>query len=262
MCRATLQTFAALAADKSAYLRRNPVGFFVSAMLAGAYIGAGIALIFALGHPLEPAWRPLVMGAAFGIALTLVVFAGAELFTGYVMSMTIGVLAGSVSVCALLVSWLVTWGANLLGALVFSFLVVAGGAAVAISGADFIQSVALHKMNGSAVELVARAMLCNWLVCLALWMCARTQNDAAKCVLIFWCLFAFIACGFEHAIANMTIFGISALAGGVEHLNLAGISHNLLWVTVGNILSGSLFLGVAYWVAGGGVVYSAGRAEE
>ncbi len=251
MYQGTLETFTKTAADKVVFLRNNPVGFFISAMMAGAYIGIGIVVIFSVGHLADPAWRSIVMGASFGIALTLVVFAGAELFTGHVMYMTIGLLRGSVSFRDLLASWIMSWSGNLVGAVILSVLIVVGGASVATSGFEFIDKVATYKMNSPAIELVMRAMLCNWLVCLALWMSARTQNDVAKCILIFWCLFAFIASGFEHSVANMTVFGVSALAGGMENLNLAGIGHNLLWVTVGNILSGALFLGLGYWLADG-----------
>ncbi len=111
---------------------------------------------------------------------------------------------------------------------------------------------AAAKMNGSAIELLARAILCNWLVCLALWMAGRTSNDAAKCIVIFWCLFAFIASGFEHSVANMTLFSVALLGEHPESVSLAGMAHNLVWVTLGNLISGSLFMGVAYWLYSGG----------
>ena len=86
----TLDHFAAVAERKAAMIRSHPLPFFVSAMMAGAYVGLGIILIFSVGATLDPAWRRLVMGASFGIALTLVIFAGSELFTGHTMFMTIG----------------------------------------------------------------------------------------------------------------------------------------------------------------------------
>ncbi|MEP3629729.1 MAG: formate/nitrite transporter family protein [Hyphomicrobiales bacterium] len=103
-------------------------------------------------------------------------------------------------------------------------------------------------MSGSAIELIARGMLCNWLVCLALWASMRTKNDAAKCIIIFWCLFAFIAAGFEHSVANMTVFSLALLSEHSDAITISGAAHNLLWVTVGNILSGALIMGVGYWV--------------
>ena len=107
-------------------------------------------------------------------------------------------------------------------------------------------------MNSSIPALIARATLCNWLVCLALWMSARTKSDATKAIVIFWCLFAFIASGFEHSVANMTLLSIPLLTDHPDTISVAGMAYNLLWVTVGNIIGGSLFMGVGYWVATNG----------
>lgn len=100
----TYARFAEAAACKAALLRDNPLSFALAAAFAGACVGAGILLIFSVGQPLDPAWRPLVMGASFGIALTLVVFAGAELFTGHTLSMTVGRLEGRVDTPTLLLA--------------------------------------------------------------------------------------------------------------------------------------------------------------
>ena len=80
---------------------------------------------------------------------------------------------------------------------------------------------------------------------------ARTTSDAAKCILIFWCLYAFIASGFEHSVANMTVLTLSLLGNHPESVNLLGMAHNLLWVTVGNIIGGAIFVGLAYLHANG-----------
>jgi len=86
----TVDQFATIATTKAAFLRRSPVGFWISSMMAGAYVGLGIILIFCVGANLDPSIRPIVMGASFGIALTLVIFAGSDLFTGHTMFMTLG----------------------------------------------------------------------------------------------------------------------------------------------------------------------------
>src|SRR5579872_7105646 len=111
----TLDHFAGVAADKAAFSREAPASFFVSSMMAGAYVGIGIILIFTLGQQIEPALRSLVMGACFGIALTLVVFAGSDLFTGHTMFMTIGVARGSAGSSALARTWILSWLGNLAG---------------------------------------------------------------------------------------------------------------------------------------------------
>ncbi len=106
-------------------------------------------------------------------------------------------------------------------------------------------------MNAPAIELLARGILCNWLVCLALWMSGRTKNDAAKCIVIFWCLFAFISSGFEHSIANMTVFAVALLGNHPETVNLLGAFYNLFWVTIGNTISGGIFMALGYWLYAG-----------
>ncbi len=244
----TVDHFAEVAAKRAKSLKQNPFGFFIGTLMAGAYIGFGIILIFVLGSDADPASRKLIMGATFGIALTLVVFAGSELFTGHTMYMPLGWLRKTTSGVALSKVWLVVWIGNLAGAAgLAAIFVLGGGAGMIDDSSSFLNQVASAKMNAPAIELLARGILCNWLVCLALWMSGRTKNDAAKCIVIFWCLFAFIASGFEHSIANMTLFSIAIFGEHPETVNLFGMAHNLFWVTLGNVLSGSVFMALGYW---------------
>src|SRR5262249_18281025 len=206
----TIEGFAKVAEKKPAAMRRAPGGFFVASMLAGAYVGLGIILIFTLGAQVPAEVRKLVMGATFGIALTLVVIAGAELFTGHTMFMALRAFSGKGSMGDIAASWGMTWLGNLAGALALVALFSAGGGGGLLSAPDgLVMKIGSMKMNDTAVALVARAILCNWLVCLALWMSARVDSDVAKCVVIFWCLLAFIASGFEHSVANMTLLGLA-----------------------------------------------------
>lgn len=244
----TLDYFATLAAKKAAAARASLPVFAVAAMMAGAYVGLGIILIFSVGATIDPAWQRLVMGASFGIALTLVVFAGSELYTGHTMIMPIGRLRGRIGMADLGCVWALGWAGNLAGAVLLALIFVSGGGGVLLGdGAALLQKVAAAKMNAPAGELVARAILCNWLVCLALWMTARTGSDTARLGVIFWCLFAFIASGYEHSVANMTLFSIALLAEHGEAVSLAGMAYNLLWVTLGNTIAGALFMATGYW---------------
>ena len=245
----TINALSDLAKKKVALITDNPVSFFVGALMAGAYVGMGIILVFTLGGRLDPSVRPLVMGSCFGIALTLVVFAGSELFTGHTMFMTIGCLQRKIGLKDLSKIWSASWLGNLLGAVLLAYIYGGGGGALFKESADLLNNVASAKMNKSPLQLVSLGILCNWLVCLALWTSARTKSDAAKCVLIFWCLFAFIASGFEHSVANMTVFSIALLGDHPDSISLLGAAYNLLWVTLGNIGGGSLFMGMAYCLA-------------
>lgn len=255
MYQDTLDFFADSAAKKAQAISTNPLGFFIACMLAGAYIGLGILAIFSIGQGVEAAYRPLAMGLTFAIALTLVVFAGAELFTGHTMIMAVGLMRGTVGVGSVAKSWTMTWVGNLVGAAGLAALFwLGGGGAILKQGADLAFTAANAKMHAAPLALLARGILCNWLVCLALWMSARTRSDATKCIVIFWCLFAFIASGFEHSVANMTLFSIVLFAPHPETITVGGMFYNLLWVSLGNIISGALFVAGAYGIASGKAV--------
>ncbi len=246
----TVDHFAGVAAKRTEFLKRSPLVFWITAMLAGAYVGLGIILIFSVGSDVDAGYRPLIMGASFGIALTLVVFAGADLFTGHTMFMPMGLLRGRTSWGDLASLWAVSWLGNLVGAALLAIIfVLGGGGAVLNSKSHLIMNVAAAKMSAPALALFCRAVLCNWLVCLALWMSARMTSDSGKCIAIFWCLFAFIGSGYEHSVANMTLLAIALLGEHPETVSVAGMAHNLLWVTLGNIVSGAIIMGTGYWAA-------------
>lgn len=244
----TVDKFADLAAKKVKYQKKSPSAFFIGAMMAGAYVGLAIILIFTLGNDAPPAVRKLIMGACFGISLTLVIFAGSELFTGYTMYMSLGWLRGRTTAVDALRLCAIVWVGNLVGALLVSSIFIIAGGGNLVNGTVLYEIVG-YKMHGTALQIFAKGVLCNWLVCLAVWMTARTTSDAAKCILIFWCLLGFIASGYEHSVANMTGLSIGVMGGGDPSVNMAGWLHNLLWSTLGNTVSGALFMGAGYWYA-------------
>jgi len=253
MYQDTIEGFIAAGNKKQAQLRQTPQAFFIACMMAGAYVGVAILLIFTLGAQAPDELRKLIMGGAFGLALILVVIAGAELFTGHTMIMSLRRYAGHGTwgeAAGLLAS---SWLGNLLGAAVLvGLFVMAGGGGLLSDEHGLVMTAAAAKMNTGAGTLFARAVLCNWLVCLALWMSARVASESAKCIVIAWCLLAFIACGFEHCVANMTLL-LMALAGNhPETVTVAGLAWNLGWVTLGNIVGGAVFVGGAYWSASAG----------
>lgn len=246
----TIDAFTRVAERKIKAMRESPAAFFVASMLAGAYVGLGIILIFTLGNQAPPELQKLIMGATFGIALTLVVIAGAELFTGHTMFMALRGYRGLGSLAEIGASWGLTWAGNLAGALALVGLFALGGGGGLLSAPDtLVMKIAAAKMNAPGIALFARAILCNWLVCLALWMAARVDSDAAKCIVIFWCLLAFIASGFEHSVANMTLLGLALAGQHPETVSLAGFAWNLGWVTAGNAVGGAVFVAGAYHVS-------------
>ncbi len=251
MHKDTTKEFASMAVEKIAYFKRNPVGFFISTMMAGAYVGVGIMLILTLGNDADPASRNLIMGCFFGIALVLIIFAGADLFSGHIMYMTFGYLYRKIRLFSVVRDWIICWYGNLFGAVLLSVLfALGGGGGWMDDSSSLVHNIADAKMNSSVTELLARSLICNWLLCLAIWMTSKTRSDVAKCILIFWCLFAFISAGFEHSIANMTIFTISLLGNNPDTVTVSGLFYNLGWVSLGNVIGGAGFIGVAYYLTG------------
>jgi nitrite transporter NirC len=250
-----LDESAALARTKAMQVRRLP-RYLMASVLAGAFVGLAVVLLASVAGPFVAAKAPsakLVQGAVFGLALTLVVFAGAELFTGNVMYMLQGLTARTIGLGALLAVWVASLVGNLVGSIGFAAMVNAGGtlgtggAPGAMGPGEALIAGAVDAKNlASGGQLFWRSVLCNALVCLALWMAGRTRSDAAKLVVIWWALLAFIASGFEHSVANMTVFGLGIFQGNAAWGDLW---RNLAWTVPGNIVGGGVLVGLAYaWV--------------
>lgn len=247
-----------VAAGKIAELR-TPGRFLVSSILAGAYVGVAIVLMFSVTGPLLAAaspWTKLIQGLVFGIALTLVVFAGSELSTGNMMTSIQGMITRGEGVSGGIAVILGSFVGNLIGSIAFAAL-VHGSGVLAIGGTPghiapglaILASVIKTKTAESASTLFFRGVLCNFLVCLAVWMAARTKSDGAKMGLIFWCLLAFIASGFEHVVANMTVFSLG-LFEGTKGATIGAFANNLLFVGLGNLVGGGLLIGASYGFLG------------
>ena len=230
--------FAEVAREKANAARLRPIGFFVGAMMAGAYIGIAMILALSAAATIPAAERPLVMGAVFGIGLILTVFAGAELFTGYVMYTGFGKARGTITNADVVRLLTMVWLGNLVGAIFLVALFVAGGGGGVFAGtAELLHGYVAHKVDSSFLELLARGALCNWMVCLAIWTAARVEGDAAKCLVLAWALTVFVTSGFEHSVANMTALALGLLVDNPT-ISLAGALRNLALVTVGNVVGG------------------------
>lgn len=265
MVQDTIDAVAKAADAKSALLEHSRARYVVLAMLAGAYVGLGIVLIFAIGAPLAAAGSPflkVVMGASFGVALTLVVFAGAELFTGNALVLTVGALDGRSRLGQLLGVWSWSYAGNLVGSVALAWLVAQSGALGGEPQRGFVEGVAATKMGLDFWPALARGILANWLVCLALWCSMRTANEGVRLAVIFWCLFAFIGAGFEHSVANMTLLALALFQPHGEAVTWLGYVNNLVPVTIGNVIGGAFFVGGLYWFAARGIDLAARPASR
>ncbi len=252
MFKSEMQKIADASVKKIEYMRKSPVGYLILSALAGIYLGFGITLIFSIGGPIaaagDAAYLKLVMGTSFGIALSLVIFAGSELFTGNNMVFVISRLAKRVGIGPIITLFAMCFVGNFIGSVFLGWLVVAGGSLTEASQV-LILKVAAGKMALGAKEAFIRGILCNWLVCLAVWISLRTKSETARLIMIFWCLFAFIGSGFEHSIANQSLLSMAMFLPHGPEISVAGFINNQIFVTLGNLVGGGAFVGLVYWLA-------------
>jgi nitrite transporter NirC len=252
----TIQAMGEQAATKLANQRRSLIGHMVRSMLAGMYVGAAIVLIFTIGGSLakdSPGAVKLVMGVCFGGALTMVIFAGSELFTGSNLVLTLGVLTGKARISDLGANWLWTWIGNLMGSALLAGIVIRSGifdGEKMEAVRTFILNLVQTKMTLAPEPLFWRAVLANWLVCLGVWMAARAKEEIARILLIWWCMFTFITCGYEHSIANMCglLLGLFLPHESFPGITWSGYGYNLALATLGNVVGGALFVAGMYWL--------------
>lgn len=235
------------AEGKLAFMRRSALGYFFAGVLAGMFVAFGGFVSAAIGGILQAAgspWTKLVAAFTFASALSLVLMAGSELFTGNNMVMTAGVLARRVKAVDAMKLWLFCWLANYAGAWLAALLYWATGL-VTGSTAAYIASVAQTKLSLTIPQMFVRGILCNMLVCLAVWCGFKMKSESGKLIMVFWCILIFMICGFEHSVANMSILALALLTGDAgfwPYVLNVGI------VTLGNILGGAVFVAVPYWL--------------
>jgi len=233
----------------------------VLGILAGVYIGFGSALATIVSHDAAKyvglGLTKFFTGAVFSVGLMLVVIAGAELFTGNNLILA-SVLGGYAKPSKLLRNWVIVFIANFAGSVLLAGIMYGTGlwkgGNMAI-GAKAI-AIANAKVNLAFWPALFRGIGCNWLVCLAVWLMLSSSDTSGKIWAAFFPIMAFVAIGFEHCVANMYFIpaGIflkgTAAAAGMDLANLTWggfLVRNLIPVTIGNIIGGSVFVALLYW---------------
>ena len=222
----------------------------VLAILGGAFIAFG-AMFYTLvvtntGMGFGP--QRLLGGIVFSLGLILVVIAGAELFTGNNLIVMAWV-ERRISLYQLLRNWILVFVGNLIGTVATALIVHFSGVLNLGDGAVTItaQNIAIAKTQIPFTEAFFRGLLCNTLVCLAIWLCFAAHTVAGKILAIVFPVSAFVALGFEHSVANMYFIPIGYLAGATE-ITINGFLANLVPVVLGNIIGGSFLVASVYWV--------------
>jgi formate transporter len=238
---------------------------FMLAILAGAFIalGAVFASTIATGTTgtLPFGLTKLLVGLVFCLGLILVVVGGAELFTGNNL-IVMAWASGKVSTFSLLRNWVIVYLGNFVGSIGTALLVFFSRQYTFSNGA--VGATALNIANGKVhlgfIQAIALGILCNALVCLAVWLTFSARSTIDKIASIIFPIAAFVAAGFEHSVANMYFIPIGlliklydtpfALSTGLDLSGLTWSSfllNNLLPVTIGNIIGGSVFVAAIYW---------------
>lgn len=231
--------------------RRDAVGTGVLSVLAGAFIGLGALFSSVVISDSTLGFGPtrLLGGAAFSLGLILVVIAGAELFTGNNL-IAMAWASGLVPFRAVLRNWAIVYAGNTVGALGTVALAYLGGVHALGQGAvgRALVAIGTHKAGLSPLAMFALAILCNGLVCLAVWLAMAGHSVVDKIVAIVFPVTAFVAMGFEHSIANLFFLPYAWLLDPAR-VEPAAIALNLVVVTAGNIVGGTLLVAAVYWLA-------------
>jgi formate/nitrite transporter len=218
-------------------------------VLAGAFIAFG-AMFYTLiiaDQSLGFGLGRLLGGIAFSLGLILVVVGGAELFTGNNL-IVMAWADRKVTTRALLRNWSLVYLANFAGALGSACIMHFSGALSLGDGtmAETAAGIATAKLQLPYSQAFFRGILCNALVCLSIWLSFAAHSVSGKILAIVFPISAFVALGFEHSIANMYLIPIGMLNGAAP--DIAGFMANLVFVTLGNIVGGSLCVAIVYWI--------------
>lgn len=232
---------------------------FFLGILAGAFIGFGAHYytIVISDNSLSFSVARIIGGICFSMGLLLVVVAGAELFTGNVLIVMAWV-DKKISLWQLLKNWGIVIIANFIGAIGLALLIYLSGSwhINADSVGQAYLNIAMSKLTHSIWQDFWLGVLCNNLVCLAIWMSFAGRTVIDKFIVIIFPISAFVAAGFEHSIANIYFFtianlikmNVSAVPANYEIINLISVWQRLLPVILGNIAGGSILVALIYWV--------------
>src|SRR5512142_1858885 len=257
------------------------INMFVLAVLAGAFIGigaifattvsaGGMAVKDAAGAAAFTTALPygvtrLLAGLVFSVGLILVIVGGAELFTGNTL-ITMAFASKRVTTAQLLRNWVIVYIGNFVGALLTAYIVFLGKQYSFGNGAIGLTALSTGESKTALgfVQAIALGIMCNALVCMAVWMCYSARTTTDKILAIIPPIATFVAAGFEHSIANMYFIPLALFvknSGNAEFFKLIGktpadfphltwgnfFTANLIPVTIGNIIGGAIMVGLIYW---------------
>ena len=229
---------------------------FLLGVRAGAYIGLGALASQIVSCGIEtPAAARLLSAVVFPIGLVMIIIAGGELFTGNCL-IFISVLSKNTYLSAMLRTWLVVFLGNFMGSVFIALMVNFGHVLTLFDGAlaRSVVATATAKVNIPFTDALIKGTLCNFMVCIAVWISFASDDIMGKILGLYLPITLFVVCGFEHSIANMYFVPAGIFAQHVYNIPSEALHwwsfllRNLLPVTVGNIIGGSVMVGMGYWL--------------
>ncbi|ANA82153.1 transporter [Paenibacillus glucanolyticus] len=239
-----------LALKKHKIFKQSQLRYLARSMLASMFIGFGVIVAFKTGNFFYLEHSPLTYPMAaltFGAAIILIAYGGGDLFTGNTFYYTYAALRKKLKWIEVVKLWIFSYIGNILGACAFALLIFLTGLFMDSSVNGFLLHVVEQKMTTPMVQLFFRAILCNWLVCLAFFIPMSLKGDGAKMFAMMLFVFCFFISGYEHSIANMCTFAIALVLNHPGTISFDGVLHNLIPVTLGNLVGGVLLMGFMYY---------------
>ena len=241
-----------LALKKQKIFKQSRTRYLARAALASMFIGFGVIVAFKTGNFFYLEHSPFAYPMAaitFGAAIILISYGGGDLFTGNTFYYTFAALRKKMAWLQVVRMWMYSYIGNIIGAVAFAFLIYTTGLFDEPSVNGFLLSVADQKVHAPTSELFFRAILCNWLVCLAFFVPMSMKGDGPKMFAMVLFVFCFFISGYEHSIANMCTFAISMVLDHPDSVTFPGVIHNLVPVTIGNLIGGGIMMGWMYYYA-------------
>lgn len=238
-----------LALKKQKIFDQSIIKYLLRAILASGFIGFGVIVAFKSGNLFYLEHSPVaypIAALTFSVAIILIVYAGGDLFTGNTFYFTYAALQGKMSWLKVIQMWVATYCGNLIGALLFAGFISLSGLFASQEVTSFLMSVAASKMNAPVSELFFRAILCNWVVCLAFFVPMTIKSDGPKLFTMVALVFTFFISGYEHSIANMVTFSVALVVDHPETISIGKAIHNIIPVTIGNMIGGIVFMAFLY----------------
>lgn len=245
----SLEQVLQLAQKKQQVFRLSKARFITRSALASMFIGFGVIVAFKTGSYFYVHHSPFTYPLAaftFGAAIILISYGGGDLSTGNTFYFTYAAIRKKIGWGEAVRIWVSSYVGNIIGAAFFALLIMGTGLFHDNNVNGFLLSVVSYKMNAPVLELFFRGILCNWLICLAFFIPMSLHGDGPKLFTMMLFVFCFFISGYEHSVANMCTFAIALVLDHPGTISVNGVIHNLVPVTIGNLIGGGVLLGVLY----------------